>query len=93
MTNPAVAKAFQDINAAIAVLTAVVAQSGQDAFSGNDPLNGLAEDCLDVLAGAAGSDARMAALKAQAAAEFANTAESVASPGTSPGEGSAQEAA
>ncbi|MCO4238789.1 HNH endonuclease [Pseudarthrobacter sp. MDT3-28] len=93
MGNPAVAKAFKDINAAIAVLTAVVAESGSDAFYRGDPRHGLAEDCLDVLAGAAASDARMAALKAQAAAKFAKTAESVAPPGASPGEGSAQEAA
>ncbi|MHA7303506.1 hypothetical protein [Pseudarthrobacter sp. MDT1-22] len=64
MGNPAVAKAFKDINAAIAVLTAVVAESGSDAFYRGDPRHGLAEDCLDVLAGAAASDARMAALKA-----------------------------
>ncbi|MET3721721.1 hypothetical protein ABIB27_003597 [Arthrobacter sp. UYEF21] len=91
MRNPEVAKAFEDINAAIAVLSGVV--SGPGALCGTDPLRALSEDCLNVLTGTAGSDARMAALKAQAAAQFAVTAASVAPPGASPGEGSAREAA
>ena len=47
-------------------------------FSAADPLRGLADGCLDVLSGVAGTEGRLAALKAQAVAVYAQSAEAVA---------------
>ena len=87
-------KAFADITAAIAVLHAEVRAGvsggglgrgpGGDAFSAEgDPLRGLSEDCLDVLAGAAAADAQMAGLKARAAMTYADTVQAAAAPDAS----------
>ncbi|MDE8670375.1 DUF222 domain-containing protein [Pseudarthrobacter sp. H3Y2-7] len=84
MRNPAVAKAFADITAAITVLTGVASESGPAAFySAGDPLRELSEDCLDILAGAAAADAQIAALKAGAAVTYADTAQAAAPPDAS----------
>ncbi|MDR6415782.1 DUF222 domain-containing protein [Pseudarthrobacter sulfonivorans] len=84
MRNPAVAKAYADITAAVAVLAGVVNESGPRGLSPEgDPLWGLSEDCLDILTGAAGADAQMAGLKAQAAKKYADTAQAMAAPDAS----------
>jgi hypothetical protein len=84
MRNPAVAKAYADITAAVAVLTGVVNEHGSGGLSAEgDPLRGLSEDCLDILTGAAAADAQMAGLKALTAVKYADTARAVAPPGSS----------
>ncbi|MDQ0677285.1 hypothetical protein QFZ30_000667 [Arthrobacter pascens] len=80
MGSAAVTKAYADINAAIAVLTAEVDSARLGAPDDADPLQGLTDNCLDILAGVPGAEARLAALKARAAAKFADTAASVAPP-------------
>ena len=81
MRNPVVAKAFADITAALLCSTGVVNESGSGGLSAEgDPLRGLSEDCLDILAGAAGADAQMAGLKARAAVKYADTARAAAPP-------------
>ena len=45
-------KAFEEIDAALAVLVAEVEGCGSVPFSAADPLAGLADGCLDILAGA-----------------------------------------
>jgi hypothetical protein len=81
MSNPAVAKAFADISAAVAVLTGVVNEPGSDGLSAEgDPLRGLSGDCLDILTGAAAADAEMAGLKALTAVTYADTARAAAPP-------------
>jgi hypothetical protein len=73
-TSAVVIEALAAINAGLAVLAAVVteARSGSaagpnsGADSGADPAACLAEDCLEILAGVAGSEPRMAAVKALA---------------------------
>ena len=74
------AKAYADINAAIAVLTAEADSARLGASDDADPLQARANNCLDILAGVPGAEARLAALKARAAANFADTAASVAAP-------------
>jgi hypothetical protein len=81
MGSAAVAKAYADINAAIAVLHAELDDARRGATGEADPLHGLAGMCLDVLAGIPGSEARLAGLKATAAATFADTSASAAPPG------------
>lgn len=93
MESGALAKAFEAINAAIAALTAAVAETGPGSSLDADPLNGLADGCLDILSGVARSEGRMAALKVQAAAKFAETISSVAAPAASPQDATAQEMA
>ncbi|TLM73026.1 endonuclease, partial [Pseudarthrobacter sp. NamB4] len=66
MGKAAVAGAFAAIDAALAVLNAELDGSGPEAFSEADPLAGLAGGCLDVLAGAAGVQAKVAGLVARA---------------------------
>lgn len=86
MGNAAVAKAYADIIAAIAVLNSELdgaGGSGSEVSSGADYLGGLGDRCLDILSGAAGVEARMAALKARAAVKYAETAQAVASPDAS----------
>ncbi len=80
MDSGAVVKAFEAINAAIAALSAEVTDTGPGPSSGADPLHGLADGCLDILDGVARSAARMAALKAQAAARYADAVQAVAPP-------------
>ena len=63
MGSVAVVTAFAEINAALAVLAAEVAEAGSMPFSAADPLRGLADGCLDVLSGVAGTEGRLAALK------------------------------
>jgi len=84
MRNPAVAKAYADITAAVAVLAGVVNETGPGGLSPEgDPWWGLSEDCLDILTGATGADAQMAGLKAQAAMKYAATAQAMATPDAS----------
>ena len=83
MGNAAVAKAYEDIIAAVSVLDSELSGSGSAASSEADPLRALGDTCLDILSGAAGVEARLAGLKARAAVKYADTAQAVASPGTS----------
>ncbi|WP_142134235.1 HNH endonuclease signature motif containing protein [Arthrobacter sp. SLBN-83] len=81
MGKAAVVKAYADIRAALAVLTAEVGGCGSEAFSVADPLAGSADGCLDVLAGAREVEAGFAGLKAKAAVTYAESASVVAGPG------------
>jgi hypothetical protein len=80
MGKAAVAKAFEDIKAALAVLNAEVDECGSEPFSDADPLAGLADGCLDILAGARVVEAGFAGLKARAAVTYADTAQAIAGP-------------
>lgn len=80
MASEAVVKAFEAIDAAIAMLHAEVAQSGFGLLSDTDPLAAIADECLDILAGVARTEARVAALKAAGAAKYADSARSAAPP-------------
>ncbi|WPU11223.1 DUF222 domain-containing protein [Pseudarthrobacter oxydans] len=80
MGKAAVAKAFADMNAALAVLIAEADGCGSEPFSAADPLAGLADGCLDILAGAAGVQARIAGLVVSAAGTYAVTARAAAPP-------------
>jgi hypothetical protein len=93
MKSGEVVKAFEAINAAIAALTAVVTGTDTGASSAGDPLDGLADSCLDILSGVARSEGRMAALKARAAVKFADTVSTVAAPAASRQDATAQEMA
>ncbi|MDQ0801581.1 hypothetical protein QF050_003220 [Arthrobacter sp. SLBN-112] len=81
MGKAAVVGAFEDIRAALAVLVAEVDGCGVELFSVADPLAGLADGCLDVLAGVREVEARVAGLKAKAAVGYADAAGVVAGPG------------
>ncbi|MEV7474115.1 DUF222 domain-containing protein [Pseudarthrobacter oxydans] len=78
MGSEAVAKAFADIRAALAVLNAEVDGCGSEPFSAADPLAGLADGSLDILAAAAAVEAGVAGLKARAAMKYADTAHALA---------------
>src|SRR5215218_3469651 len=80
MGKAAVVKAFEDINAALAVLNAEAAGCGSEPFSDADPLAGLGDGCLDILAGARVAEAGFAAVKARAAVTYADTAQAIAGP-------------
>ncbi len=80
MGREAVAKAYADINAAFAVLTAELDGNGSGDAADADPMQEMSDICLDILAGTAGSEPRFAALKARAAAKFADTATTLAPP-------------
>lgn len=80
MASEAAVKAFEAIDAAIAVLRADVVQPGCGALPDTDPLTAIADGCLDILAGVARTEARVAALKAAAAATYADSARSAAPP-------------
>ncbi|MGX1162187.1 HNH endonuclease [Arthrobacter sp. SLBN-100] len=80
MGQAAVAKAFEDINAALAVLNAEVDGYGSEAFSDADPLAGVADGCLDILAGARVVEAGVAGFKARAAVKYADAAQAIAPP-------------
>lgn len=86
-------KAFAAIDAAIATLTALVMDADPAASSGADPLRLMADGCLDILDGARRTEAQMAALKAHAAATFADTTKAIAGPAESPQDATAQEMA
>ncbi|MFJ6356680.1 HNH endonuclease signature motif containing protein [Pseudarthrobacter oxydans] len=78
MGSEAVARAFADIRAALAVLNAEVDGCGSEPFSAADPLAGLADGSLDILAGAREAEAGLAGLKARAAMRYAGTAHTLA---------------
>jgi len=80
MGTAAVVKAFGDIRAALAVLNAEVDGAGSVPFSMADPLSGLADGCLDILAGAREVEAGFAGLKAKAAVKYSESAFAVAGP-------------
>ena len=80
MGKAAVTTAYADIRAALAVLNAEVDGFGLEPFSVGDPLAGLADGCLDVLAGAREVEAWFAGLKAKAAVKYAESASVVAGP-------------
>jgi hypothetical protein len=80
MGKAAVARAYEDIRAALVVLNAEIDGSGAESFSLTDPLAGLADGCLDVLAGARAVEAGLAGLKAKAAVKYAESASVVAGP-------------
>ncbi|MEW1807243.1 DUF222 domain-containing protein [Pseudarthrobacter sp. NPDC080039] len=80
MGRAAVARAYEGIRAALAVLRAEVDGSGLEPFSVADPLAGLADGCLDILAGAREAESGIAALKAKAAVTYAESAHAVAGP-------------
>ncbi|MFP5312593.1 MAG: endonuclease, partial [Actinomycetes bacterium] len=73
-------QAFGEIRAALGVLFAEVEGSSSEPFSASDPLAGLADGCLDILAGAREVEAGLAGLKAKAAMKYADTADAVAGP-------------
>jgi hypothetical protein len=81
MGREAVARAFADIRAALAVLNAEVDGCGSKPFSAADPLAGLADGSLDILAAAREAEAGLAGLKARAAMRHADTAHTLAPPG------------
>jgi len=80
MGTAAVVKAFGDIRAALAVLNAEVDGAGSTPFSVADPLAGLADGCLDILAGSREVEAGFAGLKAKAAVKYSESAFAVAGP-------------
>src|SRR4051812_9005616 len=80
MGKAAVVKALDEINAALAALNAEVDGCGSEPFSVADPLAGLGDGCLDILAGARAVEAGIAALKARAAVKYADTAQAIAGP-------------
>ncbi|MDJ0459471.1 DUF222 domain-containing protein [Arthrobacter sp. NQ7] len=80
MGKAAVARAFEEIKAALAVLNAEVDGAGAVPFSAADPLAGLADGCLDILAGSREVEAVISAVKARAAVTYADTACAVAGP-------------
>jgi hypothetical protein len=59
MGSAAVTKAYADINAAIAVLIAEADSARLGASDDADPLQSLANHCLDILAGIPGAEARL----------------------------------
>lgn len=93
MEGGAVERAFEAIKAAVAVLTAEIAGSGAGSASEANPLSGLMDSCLDILAGISKSEAQIAALKVEAAARYTETAASLASPLVSAQDAAAREMA
>ncbi|MCQ6271706.1 HNH endonuclease [Pseudarthrobacter sp. R1] len=101
-TNAAVVKAEAAVEAAVAAFAAVLASGdtavsgatgGSDAAAGfdDDPLQRVADGALDVLAAVARSEAKLAAMKAQAVAVFAEATKALNAPVRSPYEVTAQE--
>ncbi|MEV4989570.1 HNH endonuclease signature motif containing protein [Pseudarthrobacter sp. LMD1-1-1.1] len=80
MGKAAVARAFGEIRAALAVLSAEVDGAGAVPFSAADPLAGLADGCLEILAGSREVEAGIAAVKARAAVGYVESAAAVAGP-------------
>lgn len=93
MEGGAVERAFEAIKAAVAALTAEMAGSGAGSTSEANPLSGLTDSCLDILAGISKSEAQIAALKVEAAARYTETAASLASPLVSAQDAAAREMA
>ncbi|MDQ0800968.1 hypothetical protein QF050_002607 [Arthrobacter sp. SLBN-112] len=77
MGSEAVVEAFEAIDAAIALLRTEIVQPGCANLS-VDPQAAVADECLDVLAGVARTEARVAALKSAAVAAYAESARSAA---------------
>ncbi|MEW1948536.1 DUF222 domain-containing protein [Pseudarthrobacter sp902506025] len=80
MGKAAVVRAFGEIRAALAVLNTEVDGAGSVPFSAADPLGGLADGCLEILAGTREVEAGIAAVKARAAVTYSDTAHVVAGP-------------
>ncbi|WP_255769114.1 HNH endonuclease signature motif containing protein [Pseudarthrobacter sulfonivorans] len=83
MGKEAVARAFLDIESALAVLDAEVgaaAGAGSDGSLEADPLRAVGDLCLDVLAGSRRVEANVAGLKARAAVTYADTVQAVEAP-------------
>lgn len=80
MGSEAVATAFEAIDFSIALLRAEVAESRNGFPQHADPLAAVADGCLDILAGISRTEARVAALKAEATARYADSARSAAPP-------------
>lgn len=78
MASEAVVEAFEVIDAAIALLRTEVNQSRYRNPSAADPLAAVADACLDILAGVARTEARVAALKSAAVATYTDSARSAA---------------
>lgn len=78
MASKAVERAFGAIDNAIAIIRAEMAGSPCGPATDADPLAAVADGCLDILAGSARAEARIAALKAEAAATYAESARSAA---------------
>jgi hypothetical protein len=105
--NVAVAEAEASVDASIAAFTAVLAgtcptisgaAAGPDAVvdsvtgaDSDDPLQRVVDGALDVLAGLARSEAKLAALKAQAVEVFAAATSLLNGPPSSPQEATAQD--
>ncbi|WP_461189110.1 HNH endonuclease signature motif containing protein [Arthrobacter sp. Z4-13] len=99
-TNPAVVEAEEAVVAAVAAFMAALA-CGEPAVSGavsgaaggldDDPLQRVADAALDVLAGVARSEAKLAAVKAQAVAVLAESTMALNPPAGSPQEAGAQD--
>ncbi|MBA4102336.1 MAG: endonuclease, partial [Arthrobacter sp.] len=102
--NPVVVEAEAFVDASVAAFTAVLAGGdaavsgpgaagpGADAGGlGDDPLQRVADNALDVLAGVARSEAKLAAVKAQAVQVLAAAISVVNGPPSSPQEATAQD--
>jgi hypothetical protein len=98
--NPAVGQAEEAVEAAVAAFMAALAGS-ESAFSGaagagsgeldDDPVQRVADRALDVLAVVGRSEAKMAAVKAEAVAVFAAATAVLNGPASSPQEATAQD--
>ena len=102
-SNSAVVDAEAFVDASVAAFTAVLcgaavsgtavsgsSGSGLAGGAGDDPLQRVADEALDVLAGLARSEAKLAALKAQAVQVFAAATSVLNAPASSPQEATAQ---
>ncbi|MFJ6312849.1 HNH endonuclease signature motif containing protein [Pseudarthrobacter oxydans] len=99
--NSAVVEAEAAVDASVAAFTAVLADGGAaglpgagpdaGAGAGDDPLRRVADGALDVLAGLARSEAKLAVLKAQAVQVFAAATSLLNGPPSSPHEATAQQ--
>jgi hypothetical protein len=90
MDNAAVAETLEAIGASALSLAAELRRAGDPGPDGvdllpdkADPLGDQADACLDGLAGVAGLEARLAAVKVNLAAGFAAAEEAMTPPGTS----------
>ncbi|MDQ0634120.1 hypothetical protein QFZ40_002029 [Arthrobacter pascens] len=83
MGKVGVTKAFEVIKSALAVLNAEVDGSDSEPWWDGDPLAGLADGCLDILAGVHGVEAGFAGLKARAAMKYSDTVQALAPPDAS----------
>jgi hypothetical protein len=102
-SNPVVVQAEEAVDASVAAFTAALAGSGfavpgaagrsgyPAAGFDDDPLRRAVDGALDVLAGVARSEAKLAALKVQAAAVLAAARKALCPPALLPYEATAQE--